>query len=132
LEAAEWWPGDLTRLFVSVETRLADGQQRIALLIQKVPYPKTRERRQKLAAQLYYFGEDNRILREAALQAMYNDTSHDIPKPPEMITIPHHLMHPRETAEEAYYAMTHLNTMTADPTTIDTNTFMDRISTSPI
>ncbi len=45
LEAADWWPGSLTCLFLQVETRLGSkkGQRQIAKLICKIPYPQDLE-----------------------------------------------------------------------------------------
>jgi hypothetical protein len=86
LEAADWWPGSLTCLFLRVEARLGpdDGQQRIAELICKVPYPQDLQRRSELATQLCYFDEENRLLRADNLQSMYAETSQKTKRPKKM------------------------------------------------
>ena len=70
LEAANGWPGDMVRFFISVEQIC--GTHRLEQLIQHMPYPKNRARRQQLATQLYYFDENQAALREEWLNTMYN------------------------------------------------------------
>lgn len=87
LEAADWWPGNLTCLFLRVETRLGsqDGQGRIADLIQNIPYPQSLARRKQLAAQLHYFDEHNRTIREQNLRSLYQETGQIEVRPVELI-----------------------------------------------
>ena len=72
LEAADGWPGDLIRFFISVEHQGTCELQRLARLIQHVPHPTDRARRQQLATQLYYFDANQEALQEEWLNNMYN------------------------------------------------------------
>ena len=72
LEAADGWPGDMIRFFISVERQGTCSPERLERLIQNIPYPTNRARRQQLATQLYYFDENQVALREECLNHMYN------------------------------------------------------------
>ncbi|MEL6710328.1 MAG: hypothetical protein AAFP10_03895 [Pseudomonadota bacterium] len=105
LEAADWWPGNLTCLFLRVETRLGSqerkGQERIANLIQNIPYPQSLARRKQLAAQLYYFDEHNRAIREQNLLSLYQETSQEGKRPDEMIIFSASVLTAKESVQQA-------------------------------
>lgn len=82
LEAADWWPGDLTRLFIDAE--LAAGAARVAQLITRVPDPDAPERRRELALQLDYFAEEKMEIRSLLIQ-MRNETAQTTERPASMI-----------------------------------------------
>ena len=84
LEAADWYPGDLTRLFLGAE--LNAGPERVAQLILKVPTPEEPCRRKELALQLDYFAEERLEVRRALIE-MRNETSRSTQKPVELIYV---------------------------------------------
>ncbi len=130
LEAADWWPGNLTCLFLRVEARLGsgDGQRQIADLIRHIPYPQTLERRKQLAAQLYYFDEQNRPICEENLLSLYQETSQvaertaDLRFPVSLLTI----------KDSVHQAMRHVQSMMCYPAIDPQTGFKDLFRRTPL
>lgn len=103
LEAADWYPGDLTRLFLIAEIEIEIGPERVAQLILRVPTPPEPSRRKELALQLDYFGEENLDVRRALI-GMRNETSASTAQPTGLIYVPSAKREPTETESiaEAY------------------------------